>query len=87
MSFFVSTVPSPLLPYPSPPPSCRVGAIRIERNVLEVDKATGSQRAVGSGDKDEVIECGMVLGSIGYRCLPVEGVPYDERNSTIANDG
>lgn len=72
---------------PSPPPSCRVGAIRIERNILEVDETTGSQRAVGSGDKDEVMECGMVLGSIGYRCLPVEGVPYDEWNSTITNDG
>lgn len=75
------------LPSSPPLPSCRLGAIRIERNILEVDNTTGSQHAVGSGDKDEVMKCGMVLGSIGYRCLSVEGVPYDERNSTIMNDG
>lgn len=65
----------------------RVGAVRVERNRLELDRSTGAQRAVGSGDRDEVVECGMVLGSIGYRCLPVEGVPYDERKSIIANEG
>lgn len=65
----------------------RVGAIRVERNRLELDEVTGTQHAVGSGDHSEVIECGMVLGSIGYRCLPVEGVPYDDRNSIIANKG
>ncbi|CAM9354694.1 unnamed protein product [Ectocarpus sp. 13 AM-2016] len=66
-------------------PNSRVGAVRVERNQLELDEATGTQRAVGLGVK-EVIECGMVLGSIGYRCLPVQGVPYDERNSIIANE-
>ena len=75
-------VPSSFAPLPN-----RVGAVRIERNRLEFDEATRSQHAVGSGDKDEVIECGMVLGSIGYRCLPVKGVPYDQRRSIIANDG
>lgn len=58
----------------------------MERNRLELDDVTGTQRAIGSGDKSEVIECGMVLASIGYRCLPVEGVPYDDRNSIIANE-
>ncbi len=67
--------------------SYRVGAVRVERNRLQLDQATGAQRAIGSGHKEEVVECGMVLGSIGYRCLPIEGVPYDERNSTIANEG
>lgn len=73
-----------------PFPNCtvgRVGAVRVERNRLELDQDTGAQRAVGAGVRDEVIECGMVLGSIGYRCLPVEGVPYDERNSIILNEG
>lgn len=68
-------------------PLNRVGAVRVERNRLELDPSTGAQRAIGSGDRDEVMECGMVLGSIGYRCLPVEGVQYDERNSVIANEG
>lgn len=61
--------------------------MRVERNRLELNHSTGAQRAVGSGDREEIVECGMVLGSIGYRCLPVEGVPYNERNSTIANEG
>ncbi|CAM9795659.1 unnamed protein product [Scytosiphon promiscuus] len=71
---------------PSDQTTTRVGAVRVERNKLEVDGTTGAQHASGTGDTDEVIGCGMVLGSIGYRCLPVEGVPYDERNSVIAND-
>lgn len=65
----------------------RVGAIRAERNRLELDAVTGTENAVGSGDKNELLDCGMVLGSIGYRCLPVDGVPYDDRESTITNEG
>lgn len=57
------------------------------RNRLEVDSATGSEFAVGSGGDEEVIECGMVLGSIGYRCLPIDGVPYNERQSVVQNEG
>lgn len=71
----------------SPPPSLRVGAIRVERNRLELDETTGIEHAVGSGNKDETVDCGMILGSIGYRCLPVEGVPYDDQKSIIANKG
>ncbi|CAM9152248.1 unnamed protein product, partial [Hapterophycus canaliculatus] len=71
---------------PSDDTSTRVGAVRVERNRLEVDQTSGAQHAVGSDETDEIIDCGMVLGSIGYRCLPVEGVPYDEQNSIIAND-
>lgn len=65
----------------------RVGAIRAERNRLHLDSATGTENAVGSGDRNEVLDCGMILGSIGYRCLPVDGVPYNDRESTIANEG
>lgn len=65
----------------------RVGAICAERNHLQLDSVTGAEHAVGSGDRSEVLDCGMVLGSIGYRCLPVDGVPYDDRESTIANEG
>lgn len=67
--------------------SCRVGGIRISRNRLELDPATGSELAVDSGEEGETIPCGMVLGSIGYRCLPMAGVPYNDRFSVIANDG
>lgn len=67
--------------------SVSVGGIRVVRNRLELDPATGSERAVPVNEEAEVIPCGMILGSIGYRCLPVEGVLYDDRNSVIKNEG
>jgi ferredoxin--NADP+ reductase len=33
----------------------------------------------------ETIQAGLVLRSIGYRCVPIEGVPFDHATSTINN--
>ena len=38
-------------------------------------------------DRQEVIGCGLVIRSIGYRGRPLPGVPFDERRGLIANDG
>ena len=46
----------------------------------------GRLRAVATGD-EEVIECGLVLRSIGYRGKPVDDVPFDERRGLIRNAG
>ena len=46
----------------------------------------GSLRAVATGE-EEVIDCGLVLRSIGYRGAPLPGVPFDERRGLIRNDG
>ena len=35
----------------------------------------------------ETLECGLVLRSIGYRGVGVDGLPFDERRGTIANEG
>jgi ferredoxin--NADP+ reductase len=43
-------------------------------------------RAVPTG-KEEVIDCGLVLRSIGYRGRPVDDVPFDERRGLIRNAG
>jgi ferredoxin--NADP+ reductase len=43
-------------------------------------------RAVATG-VEEVIECGLVVRSIGYRGRPLPGVPFDEQRGLIANDG
>jgi ferredoxin--NADP+ reductase len=43
-------------------------------------------RAVPTG-KEEVIDCGLVLRSIGYRGKPVDDVPFDERRGLIRNTG
>ena len=43
-------------------------------------------RAVPTGD-EEVIGCGLVLRSIGYRGRPVDDIPFDERRALIRNEG
>ena len=63
----------------------RVEAVEIARNRLEPD-ASGSVRAVAT-DEREVIPCGVVFRSVGYRGVALPYVPYDERTGTIPNDG
>jgi ferredoxin--NADP+ reductase len=61
----------------------RMTGVRIERNELVVD-ANGGLRSKGTGTF-ELIEAGLVLRSIGYRSVPIEGVPFDHATSTINN--
>ncbi|KAI8067887.1 hypothetical protein BC940DRAFT_300686, partial [Gongronella butleri] len=60
----------------------RVKGIRYEINKLEgnIEK----QRAVGTGQFEEQA-CGLVLRSIGYRSLPLAGVPFDQHRGLIPN--
>ena len=58
----------------------KVEAIQLVRNEL-VDG-----RAVATDDR-EVIECGIVFRSVGYRGIPLPGVPFDEGSCTVPNDG
>jgi ferredoxin/flavodoxin---NADP+ reductase len=62
-----------------------VAGLRVARNRIEPD-AHGNPRAVPSG-KEEVIDCGLVLRSIGYRGQPLPGIPFDERRGLIRNAG
>ena len=62
----------------------RVEAVEVVRNELVAD-ADGRIRAVPT-DEREVIPCGLVLRSVGYRGLPMPGVPFDEDRATIRND-
>ena len=62
-----------------------VGGLRVVRNRIEPD-ASGALRAVSTGE-EEVLQCGLVLRSIGYRGNPLPGVPFDERRGLIANQG
>ena len=57
-----------------------VRGLRVVRNEL-VDG-----RAVPTG-VEEVIGCGLVVRSIGYRGRPLPGVPFDEHRGLIRNDG
>jgi len=59
----------------------RVNALRLEKNKLESD-GKGGVKAVGTG-VFETIQVGLVLRSVGYRGIPIPGVPFDEKSGHI----
>jgi ferredoxin--NADP+ reductase len=62
-----------------------VTGVRVAINRLEAGD-DGRVRAVPTGE-EEIIECGLVLRSIGYRGTPLAGIPFDERRGLIRNLG
>lgn len=62
----------------------KVVALKLERNKL-VSDGKGGVKAVGTGEF-ETIKVGLVLRSVGYRGIPVPGVPFDEKAGRIANE-
>ena len=58
----------------------RVEAVKFERTKVEPDG-----RCVGLGEFIE-IPAGLVITSIGYQSIPLEGAPYDERRGLFRND-
>ncbi|MDX6376205.1 MAG: ferredoxin/flavodoxin---NADP+ reductase [Gaiellaceae bacterium] len=63
----------------------RVQEMVIAHNRLEPGP-DGTLRAVPTGET-EVLECGLVLRSVGYRGTPLEGVPFDPQRAVIPNEG
>ncbi|MEU6318765.1 FAD-dependent oxidoreductase [Streptomyces sp. NPDC047009] len=55
----------------------RVGAVRFERTIPD-----GSGRVTGSG-RYEDIEAQLVLRSVGYRGVPLQGLPFDAVTGTV----
>lgn len=55
----------------------RVGAVRFERTVPD-----GRGGVAGTGEF-EVIEAQLVLRSVGYRGVPLEGLPFDSGSGTV----
>ena len=62
----------------------RVTGVRICRNELAADES-GAVRACAT-DELETIDCGLVFRSIGYRGMPLEDLPFDERRGVIPNE-
>jgi len=60
-----------------------VRAVKIEKNQLVLD-SNGGLRAKGTG-AFETLDAGMILRSVGYRGVPLHGVPFDEASFTISN--
>ena len=54
--------------------------IRVVKNRIE------NGRAVPTGE-EEVIACGLVFRSIGYRGVPLAGIPFDDKRGLIRNEG
>ncbi len=61
----------------------RVEAIRMSVNQIEL-RDHGRLAAVPTRS-EETLECGLVLRSIGYRGVPIPGVPFDQRAGVIRN--
>jgi ferredoxin--NADP+ reductase len=62
----------------------KVKAVKLERNRLEATES-GYLNSVGTGHF-ETIEAGMILRSVGYRGIPLPGVPFEPRRATIPNE-
>jgi ferredoxin--NADP+ reductase len=62
-------------------PGGRVRGLRVGRN--RIDETLAAVPTSG----EEVIECGLVLRSIGYRGRPLPGVPFDRLRGLIRNAG
>ncbi len=56
----------------------------IGRN--ELVEEGGTLRAKDTGEREE-LECGLVLRSVGYTGIAIEGVPFDEKRGLILNEG
>jgi ferredoxin--NADP+ reductase len=63
----------------------RVEAIDVRRNEI-VQADDGSLRPRAADDEVETLDCGLVLRSVGYRAVPLPGVPFDERSYILPND-
>ncbi|XP_059638171.1 NADPH:adrenodoxin oxidoreductase, mitochondrial isoform X2 [Cornus florida] len=63
--------------------SGQVAGVRFEKTALK-DVGSGKQIAVGAGEFED-LECGLVLKSIGYKSIPVDGLPFDHQKGIVPN--
>jgi NADPH-dependent glutamate synthase beta subunit-like oxidoreductase len=59
----------------------RVNGVEVERTAVD-----GDGRAMGTGEL-EVLPADLVIRSVGYRGLPLPGLPVDERTGTVPHEG
>jgi ferredoxin--NADP+ reductase len=63
-----------------------LGTDRVEGLKLERTELDETGRVVGTGEF-ETLPVGMVLRSVGYQSVPLDGVPFDERSHVVPNEG
>ena len=62
----------------------RVERLTVEKNGLAGE--AGDQWAEGTGET-VAMPCGLFFRSVGYRGVPIEGVPFDDRRGVFPNQG
>ena len=58
------------------------GTERVQALIVERTRMTSDGAVEGTGQL-ETIEAQMVLRSVGYRSVPLDGVPFDDRTHTV----
>ncbi len=58
---------------------------RVERLIVERTRLDADGNAVGSGE-ETAIPCSLVVSCIGYRTIPIPGIPYDESAGRFVNE-
>jgi ferredoxin/flavodoxin---NADP+ reductase len=61
------------------------GRYGVEDLTLERTRLDESGKLVGTGEL-ETLDVQMVLRSVGYQSVPLAGVPFDERSSTVPSE-
>ncbi|KAI7736867.1 hypothetical protein M8C21_014408, partial [Ambrosia artemisiifolia] len=75
--------------------SGQVAGVNFEKTTLKDRKinsginflgsaGTGNQIAAGTGEYED-LKCGLVLKSIGYKSIPVDGLPFDYSKGVVPN--
>ncbi len=64
-------------------PDGAVATVKVEKNKLRYDDK-GQARAAGTGEFF-MLPAELVMKAVGYRGVPVPGVPFDERKGVIPN--
>ncbi|MEE8516146.1 MAG: FAD-dependent oxidoreductase [Alphaproteobacteria bacterium] len=59
-----------------------VEAIKLAKNALEGEASRQAARPTG---ETEILDCGLVFRSIGYRGIAIPGVPFDDRRGIFPN--
>jgi ferredoxin/flavodoxin---NADP+ reductase len=66
-------------------PEAILGDTAVEGLTLERTRLDESGKLVGTGEL-ETLGVQMVLRSVGYQSVPLAGVPFDERSSTVPSE-
>ncbi|KAF5812617.1 putative adrenodoxin-NADP(+) reductase, Biotin synthase [Helianthus annuus] len=64
--------------------SGHVAGVKFEKTTLKASAGSGNQIAAGTGQYED-LKCGLVLKSIGYKSIPVDGLPFDHSKGVVPN--